>query len=161
MEVYFFYSAPFGIHTSTLIGFYGGWGFSYCCLPCLLLLILHFTLPQHICQTIFTPQRTFFQRHLWLSFPMSLVPPHGWLQRLFSVRCTSGCEEVTRFMQSGKGTIATPLLAGPRWNKKTQTYYQCPFKRFLLQAHVQKSRVNGSHDGCNRDKDFKTYSLYT
>ena len=95
---------------------------------------LPLTLPQHICQTIFTPQRTFFQRHLWLSFPMSLVPPHGWLQRLFSVRCTSGCEEVTRFMQSGKGTIATPLLAGPRWNKKTQTYYQCPFKRFLLQA---------------------------
>ena len=58
----------------------------------------------------------------------------------------------------GSAHNPTPTLAGPRWNKKTQIHYQWRFLKQSLQTHTT-TRVNGSHDGCN--KDFNKYSFCT
>ena len=68
-------------------------------------------------------------------------PQGNQLQGLFFIRCAKGCEKATRFTQPGKGNSATPLLAGPRWNKQRKFLTSGLFKIQLLQAHIQKQEL--------------------
>ena len=49
-------------------------------------------------------------------------------------------------MQIGKGTIATPLLAGPRWNKKHKFITNCFLGTVVANTHTKHELTNHMMD---------------